>query len=126
MRGFGSVCRLRLSSVAQSVLFLPAAYPDSICAHATADHSGWTRHPGGDAVLRGRRGPAVSQHTERDPILRTAVVRRHGHHDDRDPYRVAALPPPPCLRIPRGRVSAVGRILYRAGRCVADRYLRLL
>ena len=48
-------------------------------------------HPGGDAVLRDRRGPAVSQHTERDPLLRPAVDGRHGHDDDGDPYRAAAL-----------------------------------
>jgi APA family basic amino acid/polyamine antiporter len=102
MRGPGAICGLSLAGLAQSLFCVPAPYPDSVCAHVTAGHSAWAWDVGGDALLRGRRGIAVSQYTERSTILRPALGRGDGHDAGRDPHRAAALSRQPGLRLPPG------------------------
>src|ERR1700733_8240158 len=126
MRGPGAICRLPLACVTQSLFFLSTTYPCSICAHAAIGDPAGTWDFGRHAVLRDRRGVAVSQHTERDAVLRPAVVGGDGHPADRDSHRAAALLCEPGLRLPARGVSAFERILHRAGSGVTDCNLRLL
>src|SRR5579863_9129432 len=123
MRRAGTIWRLFVAGLAQSLLLLPVADSGSVCENTAAFHSAGTRHTGRDGVLRDCRGIAVSQHTERDPLLRAALAGCDGDHDGRDPDRTAALSLEPGLRVPSRCVSTIHWILYRAGRGLTDCHL---
>src|ERR1700692_2505485 len=126
MRRVGTIWRLSVAGLAQSLLLFPVADSGSVCENAAAFHSAWTRHAGRDGVLRDRRSIAVSQHTERDPLVRAALAGGDGHHDGRDSDRAAALSREPGLRVPSRCVPTIHWILYRAGRRLTHCHLRLL
>src|ERR1700730_6430069 len=126
MRWVGTIWRLSVAGLAESLLLLPVADSGSLCENIAAFHSAGPRDAGRHGVLRDRGRIVVSQHTERDPVLRAALGGRDGHHDGSDPDRTAPLSCKPGVRIPSRRVPTVDWILYRAGRGVADRHLRLL
>src|SRR5450631_3304006 len=126
MRWLGTIWRLSVAGLAESLLLLPVADSGSVCENVAAFHSAWTRHTGRHGVLRDRRRIAVSQHRERDPLLRAALAGGDGDPDGRDPDRAAALSREAGLRVPSWCVSTIHWILYRAGRGLTHRYLRLL
>src|SRR5206468_939923 len=122
----GAIWRLSVADVAQSLLFLPVADTGSVCEDAAAFDSARARHAGGYGVLRDRRCLALSQHPERDPLLRPALAGGHGHDDGGDSDRAAELSCEPGLRIPSWRVFTIEQFFYRSWRSAADRDLRLL
>src|ERR1700690_76975 len=126
MRGIGTIWRLSVAGVAQSLILVPVADSGSVCKDVAPVDSAWTRHPNSHVGLRDCRSLAVSQHTERDTILRAALAGSDGHHAGGDSDRAAALSLEPGLRVPSRRISTIDRLLYRAGRGAADCHLRLL
>src|SRR5579859_6422647 len=102
MRRTGTIWRLSVAGIAQSVLLLPATHSSSVCEDVAAFDFPWPRDRGGDGVLRDRRGLAVSQHPERDALLRAALAGSDGDHDGGDFYRAAPLSCQPGLRVSTG------------------------
>src|ERR1700741_4154784 len=102
MRRARTIWRLSVAGVAPSVLLLPVAPSSSVCEDVTPFDSPWPGDPGGHGVLRDRRCFAVSQHPERDALLRAALAGGHGDHDGGDFYRAAPLSCQPGLRVSTG------------------------
>src|ERR1700733_9705643 len=126
MRRVGTIWRLSVANPAERLLLIPVADSSSVCENIAAFHSAWTRHAGRDGVLRDRSRITVSQHTERDPLVGTALAGSDGHLDGRDRDRATALSREPGLRVPSRCLPTIHWILYRAGRGLTHRHLRLL